>query len=1003
MPVDGTGSTGGDQVSAAITVTYTEAAAVCSVPTSLTVTNVTSISADLSWTTGGASIWETEVVPTGNTPTGHGVATVTTTETLANLSPGTTYDAYVRDVCSSSLMITGAFDGPLTGGQPKGIELYAVNDIGDLSVYGIGSANNGGGTDGQEFTFPAVSVTAGTYIYVAHDSTGFSDYMGFPADYIASVANVNGDDAFELFINGTVIDVFGDINCDPNSGTNQCPTNVWEYLDGWAYRTSGEVNNMGIFDTLSWTFSGPNALDGCTTNGACASQIPVGTFTTDADTSDWAGPVSFTTLCNVSVSAGVDQSVCGYTLGIDLSGSISGASAGTWSTLGTGSFSDFSSLSPIYFPSAADTVAGSVMNVLTSTAQGACLSISDTMEITFLPDISANAGSDQTVCSTTSNVSLSGSVMVATGGLWTSNGTGTFNSTTSLSTDYVLSNADTISGSVMIYLTTTGNGTCLANVDSMEITIGSGIYVNVAVNNSVSCNGGTDGAVTATASGGLSTLYAYSWSNGMSTATISGLNAMSYTVIVSSGGCTATDAVTLTEPAPIGAVVTVTDATTAGGTDGTATAVVSPSSSYTYLWNNASQTNQTATGYSAGTATVTVTENSGNSCSQVASGVVADPASCNITVSLNVTNISCNGATDGEVTAVASGGPSTLYSYSWSNGMSTATISALNTMSYTVTVNSGSCSATNAVTLTEPSVLNLTMSSTLITCKGGSDGTATTAVSGGTTPYTYTWSNGSTDIATSGLSADTLSSLVTDANSCTISGSTTITEPIAITGTDAVTICFGDSVLLGGNYESVQGTYTDIQTSLVNGCDSMITVSLATMNGPNAGRDSVGTVCFNVSSFNLMTLLIDSIVTNGGTWFDDDATGVLTDSIFAPNGVGIGVYNFTYVAVGVAPCVNDSSTVQVTVEICGGVDDVNSSMSVEIYPNPSTGLFTLQLNGWDMNKTSLTISGIDGRELYQQKISSSSELIEWKNAAAGIYFVTVKQNDVVVVRQLIVE
>ena len=132
---------------------------------------------------------------------------------------------------SDNLVITAAFDGPLSGGLPKGIELYVINDIADLSLYGVGSANNGGSSDGQEFTFPAVSATAGDYIYVASDSTQFNNWFGFNADHISSAVNVNGDDAIELFYNGAVLDVFGDINTD---GTGQ----PWEYLDGWAYRNN---------------------------------------------------------------------------------------------------------------------------------------------------------------------------------------------------------------------------------------------------------------------------------------------------------------------------------------------------------------------------------------------------------------------------------------------------------------------------------------------------------------------------------------------------------------------------------------------------------------------------------------------------------------------------------------------------------------------------------------------------------------------------------------------
>ena len=80
---------------------------------------------------------------------------------------------------ASDLVISGVVDASLTGGLPKAVELYVVNDIPDLSVYGLGSANNGGGTDGVEFTFPADSASAGSYIYVASEIDGFTEFFGY--------------------------------------------------------------------------------------------------------------------------------------------------------------------------------------------------------------------------------------------------------------------------------------------------------------------------------------------------------------------------------------------------------------------------------------------------------------------------------------------------------------------------------------------------------------------------------------------------------------------------------------------------------------------------------------------------------------------------------------------------------------------------------------------------------------------------------------------------------
>ena len=171
------------------------------------------------------------------------------------------------------LIITGVFDGPLSGGTPKVVELYVLNDIPDLSIYGLGAANNGGGTDGEEYTFPADAATQGSFIYVTDTETEFASFFGFSSTYsdAGSAVGFNGDDAVELFQNGAVVDVFGDINVD---GSGE----AWDYLDGWAYRVSGTTASS-TFNVSDWTYSGINVLDGETSNSTAATPFPVGTFT----------------------------------------------------------------------------------------------------------------------------------------------------------------------------------------------------------------------------------------------------------------------------------------------------------------------------------------------------------------------------------------------------------------------------------------------------------------------------------------------------------------------------------------------------------------------------------------------------------------------------------------------------------------------------------------------------------------------------------------------------
>ena len=172
---------------------------------------------------------------------------------------------------SCTLVLTAVFDGPLPGGHPKGVEIFAADDIPDLAAYGIGTANNGDGSDGEEFIFPTLAVDSNDYLYIALDSAGFRDFFEFDADFISGTVNINGDDAIELFCNNEVIDVFGDID---SSGVGQ----PWEYTDSWAYRNCGTDADTTNFKLANWTFGGVDALDGDTTNATAMIPVPIGTY-----------------------------------------------------------------------------------------------------------------------------------------------------------------------------------------------------------------------------------------------------------------------------------------------------------------------------------------------------------------------------------------------------------------------------------------------------------------------------------------------------------------------------------------------------------------------------------------------------------------------------------------------------------------------------------------------------------------------------------------------------
>ena len=248
----------------------------CRLPTYVEAIYVSPDQFDIYWD-GGGTPFHMELVNLTVGEFATGIPTdsnVTSPYQLSGLAPSTTYELYIYGYCPGvDLLVSGVLDATLPDdGLPKMIELYAFNDIEDLSEYGVGSANNGEGSDGVEFVLSG-SILEGENLYISSTMDEFVQWFGFEPDFVNSVAEINGDDAVELFKNDEVVDVFGEIDVD---GTGE----PWEYTDGWAYRYDDTGPDGDIFVLENWYFSGPRAiLVGDLTNATCNSPIPFGSFT----------------------------------------------------------------------------------------------------------------------------------------------------------------------------------------------------------------------------------------------------------------------------------------------------------------------------------------------------------------------------------------------------------------------------------------------------------------------------------------------------------------------------------------------------------------------------------------------------------------------------------------------------------------------------------------------------------------------------------------------------
>ncbi len=332
---------------------------------------------------------------------------------------------------------------------------------------------------------------------------------------------------------------------------------------------------------------------------------------------------------------------------------------------------------------------------------------------------------------------------------------------------YNWSNGETIqninsltAGSYTVTITDANNcsTTATASVDQAG-----GLLVNVTQSSNSSCNGDNDGVISISVTGGT-TPYSYEWNNGATTEDLVNLTAGEYTVtITDANDCSVTATATFTDPAPITATTDATNVACSGGDNGTVqVAVDGGTTPYSFIWNNGATT-QNINSLTAGNYTVTITD--ANNCTITTSALVDQAGDLVVAVD-QTTNVSCNGDNDGAVSISVEGGI-TPYSFDWNNGAITKDLNNLSAGQYTgIITDANGCSIAATVIITEPEILTGQLNIDNITCSGANTGQIDLSISGGSSPYTYKWSNGETTRNLSDEAGGVYLVTITDANDC---------------------------------------------------------------------------------------------------------------------------------------------------------------------------------------------------------------------------------------------
>lgn len=515
----------------------------------------------------------------------------------------------------------------------------------------------------------------------------------------------------------------------------------------------------------------------------------------------------------------------------------------------------------------------------------------------------------------------------------------------------------------------------------------------VANNDGITCAGNS---VTLGTSGGT-----YLWSGSQTTAsiTVSPSSTATYTVTVTdSNNCTATAATTISvEPLP-SASVSVSETSGATSNDGIICAGTSStliaSGGTTYSWSTGGTTAVISATPSV-TTTYTVTVTNANNCSVTSSRTITVAPLPEITVS-SKTDITCNGASNGSLSLNVTGGNGSPV-YAWSNMATTPGLSGLSAGTYTVTVtNSGNCSSTASATISEPPVLAATKTQKNL-CTGFINGKISLSVTGGTTPYSYLWSNAATIEDLSGLNTGSYTVTVTDANNCTATASATLTSgtpplPVFSPGETSGSqvndgnICAGAVVNLSADEWDVYNWSTGSSGASLDVAPYCTTTYTVTVSD-SYGCISSGSFTVNVknkpsvSSLSPLSGSTGTTITINGL-FLDEVTQVKFNNVPGTNLTVVSPTQLTVVLP--APGMQ-----QITlVSDCGNVTVLNTSPVVSSF-TPSTGVpgTIITVSGSNLDQlVSATVGTKDA--VIIEKSASMAKLIVMPGAVTGSLSVT---------------